>query len=433
MYADLTMASEVKYSYRDEELVFVCSRDYLEELVCPICHQIVFEPRQTNCGHLYCRKCLDECLDDLCPVCRQQYKTSEDHYNRRRVNGLKVKCKYQRNGCKWFGDLGDFAIHLERCKVTCPHCKVELRSTMLSVHVSERCPKRPIVCAFCKMRLSYDSNRENRLRWHYLYCQFVTHKCPNKCGGAYSLQDLGQHIAKDCPEVVTICKFSPYGCSVQLQRKDLSTHLDSRKDEHMQMVLQVTTQLADAYRSLSVKVESAETHDSSTSKGVFAADSVVRPWLYNSAPYASPPWVCRIDGFKQQMEAGKALYGPPIHYLGYRFCLRVDASGIWNGKGKGDHVSVFICMMRGEFDNFLPWPFLADVNVQLLNQIEDKGHYTKVLSAYSRNKQVTGKERSAEGFGMPTFIAHSKLTSQYLRHNTLFFAVESVKIHSDLK
>ena len=427
------MTSEVKYSYKDEELVFINSREYLEELVCPICHQIVFEPRQTNCGHLYCKKCLDDCSNDQCPVCRQEYKASEDHYNRRRVNGLKVKCKYQRNGCLWVGDLGDFAAHLERCKTTCPYCNVELRSTLLSVHVSERCPKRPIVCPYCNVRLSYDSNRENRLRWHYLRCQSFTHKCPNKCGGVYSFQALGQHIAKDCTEVVTICKYSAYGCSATLKRKDLSDHLDSRKDEHMQMVLQVTAQLADAYRSLSAKLESAGALALSTSQGLFPADSVVRPWLYNSAPFASPPWVCRMDDFRAQMQAGKICYGPPIHYLGYRFCLRIDANGIWKGKGKEGYVSVFICMMQGEFDDSLPWPFLADVTVQLLNQVEDKDHYTKVLYAHSRNKQVTGKERNKEGFGLPMFIAHSKLTSQYLRHNCLYFAVESVEIHCDLK
>lgn len=427
------MTSEVKHSYRDEELVFVNSRDYLEELICPICHQIVFEPRQTNCGHLYCRKCLDDCSKAQCPVCRQEYKANEDHYNRRRVNGLKVKCKYQANGCTWVGDLGDFAVHLERCKVTCPHCSVEVRSALLSAHVSMRCPKRPIVCSFCNAHLSYNANRENRLRQHYLRCPSFTHKCPNKCGGAYSLRVLEQHIAKDCPEVVSLCTYSAYGCSVKVKRVDMPDHLVSRKDEHMQMVLEVTTQLADAYRSLSAKLESAEAFDLTASKGLLSADSVVRPWLYNSAPFATPPWVCRMDNFNGEMETRKACYGPPIHYLGYRFCLRVDANGIWNGKGKDGHVSVFVCMMRGEFDDSLPWPFLADVTVHLLNQVEDKGHYTKVLCAHSRNKQVTGKERSAEGFGMPMFVAHSKLTSQYLRHNCLFFAIESVKLHCDLK
>lgn len=426
------MTNEVKHSYRDEELVFTNTREYLEELVCPICHQIVFEPRQTNCGHLYCKKCLDECSNDQCPVCRQVYKASEDHYNRRRVNGLKAKCKYQRNGCSWVGDLGDLAVHLERCKVTCPHCSVELRSALLSVHVSERCPKRPIVCPSCSAKLTHNPDRETRLRQHYLHCQSFKHKCPNRCGGAYSFQAIGKHIAMDCTEAVTACKYSAYGCSAKLKRKDLPGHLDSKKDEHMQMVLQVTAQLADAYRSLSAKLdlESTRAHDLTVPRGPLTADCVVRPWLYNSAAYATPSWVCRVDDFKGQLKTAKTLYSPPIHYLGYRFCLRVNVNGVY---GKGEHVSVFVCMMQGEFDSSLPWPFLADITVQLLNQVEDKDHYTKVLCAHSRNGQVRGKERSVEGFGLPTFIAHSKLASQYIRHNCLYFAVESVKLHFSLK
>ena len=59
-------------------------------------------------------------------------------------------------------------------------------------------------------------------------------------------------------------------------------------------------------------------------------------------------------------------------------CLGVDTYGI--GIGKGTHVSVFTCLMCGNFDSHLKWPFRGNVTIQLVNQLEDKKHHTDSYS-----------------------------------------------------
>ena len=56
---------------------------------------------------------------------------------------------------------------------------------------------------------------------------------------------------------------------------------------------------------------------------------------------------------------------------------QIDANG--SGSGAGTHVSVFVCLMCGEYDDDLPWPFRGDVTIQLLNQRRDKGHEEKTV------------------------------------------------------
>ena len=121
-------------------------------------------------------------------------------------------------------------------------------------------------------------------------------------------------------------------------------------------------------------------------------------------------------------------------------CLRVDANG--NGDSKGTHVSVFLNMMRGEFDDHLSWPFRGEVRVQLLNQSRDGGHVEKALlqssdfsyPGFTMNKRVVGREISARGRGYPQFIAHSKLdynaatNCQYLMNNCLKFGIPKIKL-----
>ncbi len=123
------------------------------------------------------------------------------------------------------------------------------------------------------------------------------------------------------------------------------------------------------------------------------------------------------------------------HPQGYKVCLRVDANG--NGSGKGTHVSWFIFLMRGEFDNHLKWPFRGTVTITLLNQRQDKNHHTETFPFDDQSKyaaRVTSGERADGGRGIYQFIPLSKLgykpatNCQYLVNDCLYFQVK-VELH----
>ena len=42
-----------------------------------------------------------------------------------------------------------------------------------------------------------------------------------------------------------------------------------------------------------------------------------------------------------------------------------------NDEAKGTHVSVFACLMKGDNDDSLFWPFTGTVTIELLNQLEE--------------------------------------------------------------
>ena len=51
---------------------------------------------------------------------------------------------------------------------------------------------------------------------------------------------------------------------------------------------------------------------------------------------------------------------------GYKMCLRLYLNG--DGTGKGTHLSFFFIVMKGEYDEILPWPFELPVTLMLLDQ-----------------------------------------------------------------
>ena len=111
-------------------------------------------------------------------------------------------------------------------------------------------------------------------------------------------------------------------------------------------------------------------------------------------------------------------------------CLSVYANG--HDDGKGTHVSVFARLMRGEFDDYLKWPFRGCITVAILNQLENSNHATTTIG-FTHDKsgsRVTDEERALGGLGRTTFIAHTDLdykpakNCQYLKYDSLHFRIK---------
>ena len=111
------------------------------------------------------------------------------------------------------------------------------------------------------------------------------------------------------------------------------------------------------------------------------------------------------------------------HPHGYRMCVRVDLNG------KGTHVSIYICMMSGPFDDSLQWPFRGDVTIQIVNQAGDHHHIEKIIEV-PEHENV----RPESVWGFPRFLAHSRLAynavrmTQYLKDNHLIVRVVKVTL-----
>ncbi len=108
-----------------------------------------------------------------------------------------------------------------------------------------------------------------------------------------------------------------------------------------------------------------------------------------------------------------------------------------NGRcaGEGTHVSVSACLMKGDNDDSLSWPFTGTVTVELLNQLEDENHHKEIAAPFTadgaNSQRVVDGERAANGWGWRKFISHADLAhkplrnSQYLKDDTLIFRVSA--------
>ena len=119
-------------------------------------------------------------------------------------------------------------------------------------------------------------------------------------------------------------------------------------------------------------------------------------------------------------------------------CLHVVAMGVWSGAGT--HVSVFIRLMRGEYDDNLLWPFRGVIMFQLVNQRADEGHVKCTIpfddsTPDTSAGRVSDDELARTGRGLdliPRSALHYDKTknTQYLKNDSLEFRVTQVTVLS---
>ncbi len=150
------------------------------------------------------------------------------------------------------------------------------------------------------------------------------------------------------------------------------------------------------------------------------------------AQTAVPPLQFTIHKFSQLKKDNEHWYSTPFytHPQGYKMCLKVYLNG--DGPGKNKCLLVSARLMRGEFDSYLNWPFRGAVTVTLINQEEDKKHFSDILefgedAPDSAAGRVINGEKAQSGVGNPEFFPHSKLQPRYLKHDCIRLMVSDVQ------
>jgi TNF receptor-associated factor 4 len=146
------------------------------------------------------------------------------------------------------------------------------------------------------------------------------------------------------------------------------------------------------------------------------------------------PMKYKFTAYDHHKTTDDEIYSPAFYTSpgGYKMCINVLANGYKEGS-KGTHVSIYAYLMKGENDDHLPWPFTGTVTFELLNQLEDKNHYSKTTTfppnEVSSQRIVSG-ERSSIGCGKSRYISHSDLgynapkNCQYLKDDCLYFTIK---------
>ena len=357
-----------------------------------------------------------------CPTC--QDPTIDIFPNKglqQSLNQLHVRCTHQQSGCDWVGELGEYDRHLN--------------SYPTPGELLTGCEYNEIECEFS-----------------YVGC---TTPIPRK--------DMATHIAEAQPHHIGLLTQQLNVKVKELkQTKELNTKLQERIEEVMQKSQSLENQLNELTKMKETEIEELRQALQDKEKEVEVLsvqlqhkdlDSTViksnasEPAANSS--YHLPPQPLQVnhhftlENFEAKRTSNTVWYSEPFytHPQGYKIRAQVYPNG--TDEGKGTHVTVSMCFMRGKYDDHLPWPFRGAIAIELLNQKRDRDHHKKVIGydesvpkGYADKIHSDSLSDSNEGFGYDRFISHLDLipqddpSVQYLKEDCLKFRVPKVRISS---
>ena len=350
-----------------------------------------------------------------------------------------MKCKNVDRECKWEGTVGTLEAHVATCEFTllpcsyqCKDDKNEIAHFMrkdLDKHLDIECPNRYHACEYCGEENTYTymtqvhdkqcgwkpvpcrntecSHTTTRLRMeeHLKECGYTEVPCPNTdCPYTTTRLSVEVHL-KECAYSEVPCKYQRLGCDVRVMRKDMPAHEEDEK-LHLHMAL-------DKVVSMEEKVATME-EDIAAMKNENATNI-----LANGGAITF-----KLADFQDKKDQKVVTYFPAFYSSpkGYHMQVYMYSNGV--GSGEDKYVSVYVHILEGKYDAELKWPFVGNITVQILNQLEDSGHYEIILHM---TKEIHFVVRNNKGY--IKFITHSELgydiikNTQYLKDDTLYFRV----------
>ena len=180
-----------------------------------------------NCGDSLLRKDLVDHLNDKCVMrlsvciyCQKQDRhfiiVSLQH--QQRCPDFPIGCPKSCSG----GDQvkrRDLHAHSLVCpleSVVCPDCQAEMLREQLTEHGRNTCPKRIVLCIFCRKQIRYDVTNT-----HLQECPEYPIECPRRCelGPTILRKNLTLHL-EICPLEPVVCS----ACKTDVIRKDMNEH-----------------------------------------------------------------------------------------------------------------------------------------------------------------------------------------------------------------
>jgi TNF receptor-associated factor 4 len=83
-------------------------------------------------------------------------------------------------------------------------------------------------------------------------------------------------------------------------------------------------------------------------------------------------------------------------------------------------MSVGITVLKGKYDGLLKWPFVGNVSLTILNQLQDEDHLNVIISFSDLH---AGESKGCFGISHAALSYDPDEGTQYLKDDTLYFRI----------
>lgn len=217
---------------------------------------------------------------------------------------------------------------------------------------------------------------------------------------------------------------------LQIKRRDVETHLQTAMRPHLDLACVKLSDTQDQLNQTQVQLRNLQKKFEDTTRELEKKfNDLEKKIEYSEEKCDSFKW--RIDSFSDVLRKSKRgvmtfVDSCPFYRWGYKCKLRINPNGF--GVGQHTHLSLYLRIMKGEYDAILTWPFHKKVIFTLVDQHEKANDRENIVKFFSQQLEPLYSARPVQGenagWGFSKFVSHEKLQERrYIVDDTIFIQV----------
>ena len=354
-------------------------------------------------------------------------KPFPDRSAQREMMLLVCLCIHYKEGCKWSGPVYLVEDHLKVCAF----------GTLMT------CEFEGFACDFTGTRSEMEKHMVMNVDRHHRLVAFSSHSALQTQPTRNYYNQFNRRLKKitedlylqdndftDEPEDVSVMVGDFYNQfdQIKISKDRLDTILT--EGERLAELVHQGASASTRTDSLDKKSQQLETVHAGNKKKV--NNFSIKTMLFQSTTY-NGSYMWKLDNFnarlmdaldtKRNTSKSLELFTPPLftERFGYKFCAKM----ILNGGATHEHISLYIIIMKGEYDEALHWPFPYFINATLINQDQTKNiKYTLVPDPELPNFRKPTKELNP-AIGFARFCSHDSLhIDNFVTSDAIFINIE---------
>ena len=207
---------------------------------------------------------------------------------------------------------------------------------------------------------------------------------------------------------------------LQIQRREVESHLQAAMRLHLDLAC--------------VKLSDTQKKFEETTKKLVERVNALEKDMHSKERCESFTW--RIDGFSKVLRKAKSgeqstLQSSPFNRYGYKCKIGIYPNGF--DSGENTHLTVYLVIIKGEYDATLTWPFDKNFTFTLIDQQENEHDRENIVMSYTSGPKLSNFARPVkeenDGYGFHTFVSHTKLQKRrYIVDDTIFVQVHFTSV-----
>ena len=203
----------------------------------------------------------------------------------------------------------------------------------------------------------------------------------------------------------------------QIQRREVESHLQTAMRLHLDLAC---VRLSDTQKKFEETTKKLEKKVNALEKHIHYSESFT--------------W--RIDGFSEVLKKAKSgeetqIDSSPFYRYGYKCKIQIHPNGF--STGENTHLSLYLVIMKGEYDATLTWPFDKNYTFKLIDQQENEHDRENNVFSIIPDPKLSNFQRPVQkenvGWGVPQFVSHEKLQKRrYIVDGTIFVQVHFTSV-----